>query len=133
MAAESRDRRRLVSARVLELAVRRDHPVSPADWRTVRQAARGGQQAPEHLRAATRADAEAILRSSDLGVAPMWLIWGFVVLAGLTLASWLSSDRPALEGWLALLYLLLAGSAWWRRKVVRARAETALLVNEDPL
>ncbi len=46
------DRRRLVRLTVLELAVRRDHPMSPADWRAVRRHARRGTEAPEELRAA---------------------------------------------------------------------------------
>ncbi|HZB47751.1 MAG TPA: hypothetical protein VE547_01545 [Mycobacteriales bacterium] len=130
--AEAGGRRRLVSLRVLELAVRRDHPLPPEEWREVKRAARRGEQAPEPLRAAVRADAEAILRSSDLGIAPMWLVWGFAGLAVLTLLSWLSTDRPALQGYLVVLYAALAGTSWWRRKVAQARAETALILNADP-
>ena len=121
-----------MSARVLELAVKRDHPLSPADWRSVRRHARRGTEAPEELRAAVRADADAILRSSDLGIAPIWLAWGMVVLAVLFAASWASS-RSTTQLLLLVGYLLLAAAILTGRTLRRARAETALLRNTDPL
>jgi hypothetical protein len=126
-----RDRRRLVALRVLELVVRRDHPLPPGEWAAVRRAARRGDEAPDELKAAVLADADAILHSSDLGIAPLWLIWGFVGLAAFTLLSYgtTGSSRSLL---LVLLYLLIAGGAFAARKLRRARAETALLRNADP-
>jgi hypothetical protein len=126
------DRRRLVPLRVLELVVRRDHPMSPADWAAVRRHARRGTEAPEALRPAVRADADAILHSSDLGVAPVWLVWGFAGLAVFTALSW-ASTRSTLSLLLAVLYVVLAVGIYMTRAQRRARAETALHTNPDPL
>lgn len=126
------DRRRLVPLRVLELAVRRDHPVSPADWTAVKRHARRGTEAPEALRRAVRADADAILHSSDLGIAPVWLMWGFAGLAVLTALSW-ARTRSTLSLLLVLLYVALAAGIHVTRTLRRARAETALHTNPDPL
>lgn len=125
------DRRRLVPLRVLELAVRRDHPLPPPEWAAVKRAARRGEEAPDELKAAVRADADAILHSSDLGIAPVWLLFGFAALAVFTLATWAATRSiPALL--LVVLYLVLGAGAVAARRLRRARAETALLRNADP-
>lgn len=126
------DRRRLVPLRVLELAVRRDHPLPPASWTAARRHARRGTEAPEELRAAVRADADAILHSSDLGVAPGWLPGGMVVLAVLFALTW-TSTRSRVVLLLTAAYVLLAAGTVLARNLRRARAQTALLRNPDPL
>lgn len=123
--------RKLVALRVLELVVRRDHPLPAEDWGTVKRAARRGAAAPEHLRAAARADAEAILRSSDLGVAPMWLVFGFVALAVLNLVRWLADRGAPWAVPMTALYLLLALSTWYGRRARAGRARAALAANAD--
>jgi hypothetical protein len=126
------DRRRLVPLRVLELVVRRDHPLPPAEWAAVRRHARRGTEAPAELRAAVRADADAILHSADLGIASVVQVWGFVALAVLTGAAYLTT-RSSLTLLVVAAELLVAAGGFAGRTLRRARAETALLRNADPL
>jgi len=132
VAGEGRDRRRLVPLRVLEMRVRRDHPLGEGEWRLVRRAARRGEAVPEPLRPAARAEAEALLASSDLGLAPAWLIYGFLVLAALNLLRWLGNHEAAWALPMTILYAAIALSIWRIRDARGRGAEQALAVNTDP-
>ena len=59
-------------------------------------------------------------------------MWGFAGLAVLTALSW-ARTRSTLSLLLVLLYVALAAGIHVTRTLRRARAETALHTNPDPL
>jgi hypothetical protein len=122
----SGDRRRLVPLRVLQLAVRRHHPMTPAELASVRRAVRSGTAAPEPLRPAARALADATLHSSDSGVAPTWLVYGLGVLAVLNLGRWVQDHDAPWAVPMAVLYALLAAGSLLLRRRRRAAAAAAV-------
>ena len=116
----------------LELEVRRDHPMTHEELTAVREAVRGGRAAPERLRPAARALAAATLRSSDRGIAPAWLLSGLVVLALLNAGRAIRDVHAPWAIPMAVLYAVLAGTAWVGRRVREQRASAALAANSPP-
>ena len=116
----------------LELEVRRHHPMTREELLSVRAAVRGGAAAPEPLRPAARALAEATLQSSDHGVAHPWLVYGLAVLALINAARAIRDVDTPWAVPMAVLYAALAAAAWLGRRRRRDRATAALAANAPP-